>query len=90
MSLLESVARDGDAELVRHREIDALALRTVAERGVVDFDFRFHVTRRAGMGYLRQTGRTCKPHSATNDDHSESATGRSDENAHYKSREALP
>jgi hypothetical protein len=32
----------GDAEFVRDREIDAFALRTVAQGRVIDFDLGFH------------------------------------------------
>jgi hypothetical protein len=39
----ERVEPLGDAELVRHREIDAFALRTVAQGRVIDFDLWFHV-----------------------------------------------
>ena len=38
----ERVELLGDAELVRHREIDAFTLRTVAQGRVIDFDLGFH------------------------------------------------
>ena len=38
----ESVQVLGDAELVRHREIDALALAAIAQGRIVYFHFRFH------------------------------------------------
>ena len=38
----ERVELLGDAELVRDREIDAFALRAVAQGRVVDFDLGFH------------------------------------------------
>jgi hypothetical protein len=38
----ECVELLGDAELVRHREIDAFALRTVAQGRVIDFNLGFH------------------------------------------------
>ena len=38
----ERVELLGDAELVRDREIDAFALRTVAQGRVIDFDLGFH------------------------------------------------
>jgi hypothetical protein len=44
----ESVELLGDAELVRDREIDAFALRTVAQGRVVDFDLGFHKCRKNG------------------------------------------
>ena len=38
----ERVELLGDAELVRDREIDAFALRTVAQGRVIDFNLGFH------------------------------------------------
>ena len=42
----------GDAELVRHRKVDAFALRTVAQSRVVDFDLGFHINGRKNGGLL--------------------------------------
>jgi hypothetical protein len=44
----EGVNPLGDAELVRDREVDAFALRAVAQGRVIEFDCRFHKARRNG------------------------------------------
>ena len=43
----------GDAELVDHREVDALTLAAIAQGRVVKFHFGFHnVSRRSGKKHL--------------------------------------
>ncbi len=51
----------GDAEFVRDREIDAFALRTVAQGRVIDFDLGFHKCRKNGravsLNFARRANR---------------------------------
>ena len=50
----EGVNALGDAEFVRDREVDAFALRAIAQGRIVEFDCWFHSTRQSGARILRQ------------------------------------
>ena len=57
----ESVELLGDAELVRDREIDAFALRTVAQGRVIDFNLGFHKLPVKTDSNISETGTLANP-----------------------------